>query len=220
MPGPENMPIPDPLLPLAFVAAVTKKIRLATGILILPQRHPLYVAKEVATLDVLSNGRVILGIGSRLADGGVRTRSASRSTSAARAPTRRCARSARSGRTAPEAFEGKFYKWAPVESNPKPVQKPRRADRRRRAHRGGGAARGALGDGFFPAKRARRAAAGDARGVREARPRSREDRDHGGRRQPTSTRAPLRGHGRGAAHGARRLRRGVRRAGARRSATR
>ncbi len=55
---------PISLLPLAFVAAVTKTIRLGTGILILPQRHPVYVAKEVATLDVLSKGRAILGIGS------------------------------------------------------------------------------------------------------------------------------------------------------------
>src|SRR5947199_8835449 len=63
IPGPENVPIPDPVLPLAFAAAVTKKLRLATGILILPQRHPIYVAKAVATLDVLPGGRAILGIG-------------------------------------------------------------------------------------------------------------------------------------------------------------
>ena len=62
MPG-ENSPIPDPVLPLAFVAALTKKIRLGTGVMILPQRHPVYVAKEAATLDVLSGGRAILGIG-------------------------------------------------------------------------------------------------------------------------------------------------------------
>lgn len=48
---------------LAYAAAVTKTLRLATGIVILPQRHPLYVAKEVATLEVLSHGRVIFGIG-------------------------------------------------------------------------------------------------------------------------------------------------------------
>ena len=64
IPGGEDVSIPDPLLPLAFVAAVTKKVKLATGVLILPQRHPLYVAKEAATLDQLSNGRAILGIGS------------------------------------------------------------------------------------------------------------------------------------------------------------
>ena len=63
IPGPENIPLPDPLLALTFAAAVTTKLRLATGILLLPQRHPIYVAKEVATLDVLSSGRAILGIG-------------------------------------------------------------------------------------------------------------------------------------------------------------
>src|SRR5512143_324765 len=63
IPAPDQLPIPDPLVWLAYAAAVTKTIKLATGILILPQRHPLYVAKEVATLDVLSAGRLILGIG-------------------------------------------------------------------------------------------------------------------------------------------------------------
>src|SRR5262249_37873948 len=42
----------------------TSKIKLGTGTMILPQRHPLYVAKEVATLDLISGGRMILGIGS------------------------------------------------------------------------------------------------------------------------------------------------------------
>jgi probable F420-dependent oxidoreductase len=63
MPGPEDSPIPDPLIWLAFVAAATTTIRLATGILILPERNPLVLAKEVATLDRLSGGRVELGIG-------------------------------------------------------------------------------------------------------------------------------------------------------------
>jgi len=63
MPGPEDSPIPDPLIWLAFVAAATSTIRLGTGILILPQRNPVILAKEVATLDQLSGGRVELGIG-------------------------------------------------------------------------------------------------------------------------------------------------------------
>jgi probable F420-dependent oxidoreductase len=63
MPGPEDAPIPDPLIWLSYVAAVTSRIRLATGILIVPQRNPLVTAKEVATLDVLSGGRAILGVG-------------------------------------------------------------------------------------------------------------------------------------------------------------
>ncbi len=63
MPGPEDSDIPDPLIWLTYVAASTSTIRLGTGILILPQRNPIVLAKEVATLDRLSGGRVELGIG-------------------------------------------------------------------------------------------------------------------------------------------------------------
>jgi probable F420-dependent oxidoreductase len=63
MPGGEDAPIPDPLIWLAYVAASTSTIKLATGILILPQRNPVVAAKEIATLDRLSGGRVILGVG-------------------------------------------------------------------------------------------------------------------------------------------------------------
>ncbi len=63
MPGQENAPIPDPVVWLAYLAGVTSSIRLATGVMILPQRNPVVFAKEVATLDQLSGGRVELGIG-------------------------------------------------------------------------------------------------------------------------------------------------------------
>jgi probable F420-dependent oxidoreductase len=63
MPGREDSPIPDPLIWLAYVAAATERIRLATGVLILPQRNPVILAKELATLDHLSSGRMILGVG-------------------------------------------------------------------------------------------------------------------------------------------------------------
>ncbi|MFQ5503188.1 MAG: LLM class flavin-dependent oxidoreductase, partial [Planctomycetota bacterium] len=49
LPGRENTPILDPFLSLAFLASKTTRLRLATGVLILPQRHPTYVAKEAAT---------------------------------------------------------------------------------------------------------------------------------------------------------------------------
>ncbi len=61
--GMEEFDLPDPLVWLSYVAAVTDRIKLATGILIVPQRNPLVTAKEVATIDVLSGGRMVLGVG-------------------------------------------------------------------------------------------------------------------------------------------------------------
>ncbi len=147
--APDQVPIPDPLIALAFAAAVTTTLRLATGILILPQRHPLYVAKEVASLDVLSHGRVILGIGVGwlveefdalgipFAERGART-----------AEMVRALRSL--WKDEAEPFAGKFYRWATVESHPKPAQRPgvpivvggHTELAARRAAR--------YGDGFFP----------------------------------------------------------------------
>src|SRR5580700_412655 len=53
----------DPVLTLTRVAAVTERVRLGTSVLVLPMRHPLPLAKELATLHNLSNGRLILGVG-------------------------------------------------------------------------------------------------------------------------------------------------------------
>ena len=53
----------EPFTSLAFLASCTERIRLGTGICLLPQRNPVYTAKEVATLDWLSNGRVDFGVG-------------------------------------------------------------------------------------------------------------------------------------------------------------
>jgi len=63
MPGEAETPIPDPLIWLAYVAAAAPTLRLGTCILILPQRNPVVLAKELATLDHLSGGRLELGIG-------------------------------------------------------------------------------------------------------------------------------------------------------------
>jgi len=58
-----ELPFPDPFVWLAYAAAQTTTLRLATGVLVLPQRQPLVVAKQAATLDRLSGGRLILGVG-------------------------------------------------------------------------------------------------------------------------------------------------------------
>jgi probable F420-dependent oxidoreductase len=63
--GPYNaaMPILEALMALSYLAAVTSRITLGTEVLVLPQRQPALVAKQVATLDTLSGGRVRLGVG-------------------------------------------------------------------------------------------------------------------------------------------------------------
>ncbi len=63
VPATKDTHIPDPLIWLAYVASSAPSLRLGTCILILPQRNPLVLAKEIATLDHLTNGRVELGIG-------------------------------------------------------------------------------------------------------------------------------------------------------------
>ena len=60
-PAPPRLPMLDPAVALAYVAAHTSTIALATGIIILPQRNPLVLAKELASLDVVSRGRLWFG---------------------------------------------------------------------------------------------------------------------------------------------------------------
>src|SRR5690349_8941544 len=118
IPVPDDLPLPDPLLALAFAAAVTKTLRLATGILILPQRHPIYVAKELATLDVLSNGRVILGIGIGWLAEEFQALGIPFEERAAR--TSEMVRAMRSlWKDETEPFHGKFHRWEKLESHPK-----------------------------------------------------------------------------------------------------
>lgn len=60
---PSQMPIMEALMLLSYAAAITNRIGLGSGVLVLPQRQPALVAKQVGTLDTLSGGRVRLGVG-------------------------------------------------------------------------------------------------------------------------------------------------------------
>ncbi|WP_221327959.1 TIGR03619 family F420-dependent LLM class oxidoreductase [Actinoplanes sp. L3-i22] len=67
MPIPASLPLVDPLDALSFVAAATSRLLLGTGVLLLPYQHPVVLAKRLATIDVLSKGRmrlVTVGLGS------------------------------------------------------------------------------------------------------------------------------------------------------------
>jgi probable F420-dependent oxidoreductase len=63
LPAPTDAPILDPFLALMCMASATSKIRLATGICLVPEHNPLVLAKVTATLDYLSGGRFALGVG-------------------------------------------------------------------------------------------------------------------------------------------------------------
>ena len=62
-PYPATMPILEALIVIAQIAAVTSRVTIGTEVLVLPQRHPTLVAKQVSTLDTLSGGRIRLGVG-------------------------------------------------------------------------------------------------------------------------------------------------------------
>ncbi|MDP6690093.1 MAG: LLM class F420-dependent oxidoreductase [Alphaproteobacteria bacterium] len=63
LPGDHLTPLPDPLVWMTHVAACTERLRFMSGVLILPQRNPLVLAKQMATMDYMSGGRMELGIG-------------------------------------------------------------------------------------------------------------------------------------------------------------
>lgn len=148
--GRDDIPLPDPLIWMAYVAAATKTINLATGILILPQHQPVLAAKQIATLDHMSGGRVLLGVGVGwlkeefdalgvpFEERGPRTDEsilAMRELWSAEKPT----------------FDGRFFKFKDAYCRPQPVKKSvpiivggHSEPAARRA--------GRLGDGFFPAR--------------------------------------------------------------------
>ena len=114
-----------PLTLLAMLAARTSRVRLTTGILILPYYDPLILAREIATLDVLSRGRVTLGTGL----GGAVERY--RRTRKLRGPLNRAAmmeESVRAMRLLWEerraTFAGEYFEFHDVETFPKPLQRP------------------------------------------------------------------------------------------------
>jgi len=61
--GNNEVALPDPIIWMSYVAAATSRIKLATGVIILPQHNPVVKAKQIATLDYMSGGRVMLGVG-------------------------------------------------------------------------------------------------------------------------------------------------------------
>jgi len=113
----------DPFVALARGSGTTSRIKLGTGIVLVPERNPLLLAKEVATLDLLSGGRFLFGIGA----GWLReeTQLMGGDFDHRWTQTRESVLAMKELWTKPEAeFHGRYYDFPPVRSYPKPAQKP------------------------------------------------------------------------------------------------
>jgi probable F420-dependent oxidoreductase len=116
-------PILDPVVALAFLAARTSRIRLATGIIVLPQRNPLVLAKQLASVDSLSAGRLIFGMGAGYLEPEMTAIGVPMERRGARAVEYLAAMRALWEQERP-AFDGEFVRFSGVNAHPRPVQKP------------------------------------------------------------------------------------------------
>jgi probable F420-dependent oxidoreductase len=115
-------PILDPLVHLAYVAAVTERLELGTGIVILPQRNPLVLAKQVASLDVLSGGRLLLGVGAGYLEPEMTAVGVPMSERGGRTDEYLDAMRALWTQPAP-SYQGRYVAFDGVDAHPRPVQK-------------------------------------------------------------------------------------------------
>jgi probable F420-dependent oxidoreductase len=131
LPDPQAPPSPmapadrilDPIIALTYCAAVTRRVRLGTGIIILPQRNPLVLAKELASLDTLSGGRLIFGIGVGYLEPEFRALGAPFAQRGAVTDEYLAAMRAIWSQARP-AYQGRFVAFAGVQAHPQPVQRP------------------------------------------------------------------------------------------------
>jgi probable F420-dependent oxidoreductase len=122
-PVPAQTPFLDPAVALAFVAARTKTIKLGTGIIILPQRNPLVLAKELASVDVVSQGRLIFGLGIGYLKPEFDALGIPFAHKGARAIEYLEAMLAVWTQAQP-LYSGRFVKFRGIQSMPRPVQRP------------------------------------------------------------------------------------------------
>jgi len=113
----------EAVVAVTYLAAVTTRIRLAFGVLVLPQRQPVLLAKQVASIDNLSRGRLILGIGVGYVEPELRALGVPLGERAARTDEYLAAMRTL-WREEPPTFDGRFVGFADVWQRPRPVQLP------------------------------------------------------------------------------------------------
>ena len=116
-------PILDPLVALAHLAGRTERILLGTGVILLPQRNPVVLAKQVASLDVVSGGRLILGIGVAYLKPEMAAIGVPMEARGSRADEYVAAMRSLWQDDAP-AYHGKYVDFEGVDAYPRPVQHP------------------------------------------------------------------------------------------------
>ncbi len=113
----------DSVASLAFAAAKTERIKIGSGIILLPQRDPIVLAKELAGIDVLSKGRLIFGLGVGYVPGEFEALGIPYEERGARA-TEHIEVLRTLWTEAKPSFDGRFTRFAGIQSHPMPVQKP------------------------------------------------------------------------------------------------
>ncbi|MGH9761678.1 MAG: LLM class F420-dependent oxidoreductase [Blastocatellia bacterium] len=122
-PSDPQTPLLDPLVALGYVAAHTTRLRLGTGIIILPQRNPLILAKELSSVDVLSNGRLIFGLGVGYLEPEFRALGAPFEQRGAVTDESIEVLKTLWTMGKPE-YHGKFFSFSGIDAQPRPVQTP------------------------------------------------------------------------------------------------
>lgn len=113
----------EALVTLAHLAAVTRRVRLAVGVIVLPQRQPVLLAKQLTSIDVLCGGRLIVGLGVGYLEAELRALGATLADRGARTDEHIAAMRALWDEPAP-GFEGRFVAFSNVIQRPRPVQLP------------------------------------------------------------------------------------------------
>jgi probable F420-dependent oxidoreductase len=116
-------PYYEPLTLLSFVAARTRRVRLGTSVLVLPYHNPVRLAKAAATLDVLSGGRLVMGVGVGLIEREIRAMGSPYAERGAFTDEAIAVMRALWTQDEPK-FEGKFSRFDGMKFSPKPLQKP------------------------------------------------------------------------------------------------
>ena len=116
-----TVPVVDPLVHLAHVAAVTSRMTLGTAVIILPQRNPLLLAKQAASLDVLSGGRLLLGVGAGYLEPEMTAVGVAIAGRGTRTDEYLDAMTALWTHEAP-AYEGRHVAFGKVDAHPRPVR--------------------------------------------------------------------------------------------------